>query len=205
MAAAVESTATPGLSDLHRKVLRGEPFAKDEICCRLLPILKGRLKRLGSGCEPDCFDSAVVDALMVYLRRPDAYDATRGVLEDWLLKIAFNKLRDHARRARRWQRRERPLTETHEQSPAPSGPGDGHEASETQESGIHSLLSIACNEQERFFLCAKLAGVRSTETLAEILGLRELTVPVQRAAVKRTWDRLRKRALRCGRESHLRT
>jgi len=181
---------------LHERVLNGHLGAFDELASVLLPILRSTVRQMTRELDTEVVDDAAEHALLVYVGNPTAYEPDRSSLVHWLAVIAKNKVRDLQRERERWRRLVGGAGDWIE--PAAPPPTLYDESPEgTSIPVLRGLaLSVAHDPREHAFIVAKLAGERRSAPLADILGVGNYPVPVQRRIVKRIWDCLRARMLR---------
>jgi RNA polymerase sigma-70 factor (ECF subfamily) len=181
---------------LHERVLAGDPIAPaDTFEVFMDPLVLALCSDLSCG-EDDAHDGAI-DALFAYLDDASRYDRGRGRLSTYLMNIAKKRVIDRLRSRRSAGRREGAFAEA-----VVLRLPDPKERMETDVEGRQLWQKVAeevPDERDRRVLELVLAGERSTDVLAQALGLSGLAPDDQRRAVKQNRDRLMKVLERLGR------
>ncbi|WNG18281.1 sigma-70 family RNA polymerase sigma factor [Cystobacter fuscus] len=185
--------------DLHRRALRRDPVTLSDLygffAQQITQFLRDDL-----GCEEYAADNAIFDTFLAYVEQPERYDPQKGRLLSYLTLAAKCQVRDRRRSEISTARREREfgrVVELWRRTPK--------EEMENLVEAIRALERIVKrgqlkDERDVAFLGLILRGERSTERLAEVLGLGSLPLEQMRRAVKRHRDRLMKILERFGKE-----
>lgn len=184
---------------LHERVLQRDPVAPTDVFMtymdRIVRILMRRL-----GCDEDAAHDSTVEVIFTYIHKPARYDPGKGRLFSYLMQAARHRVVDKRRSSDARIRREQSSGRGVEDQPwAPK---------EILENFVEARLAMKRlvergylkNERDGDALLLILSGERSTERLAESLGLSSLPREEQRRAVKRHRDRLMKVLERFGKE-----
>jgi RNA polymerase sigma-70 factor (ECF subfamily) len=183
---------------LHARMLAGEPTAPSEVAQRYLePLIAQLARRHPNLPDPHLVESAVDDALLSYLMRPDQFDPRRLSLERYLRMSAhgdlLNALRAHAARLNPQRQRvalDDALAEQEVESPLDLTVEEQAAISQSPVWGrLHELVPDAVDYT---MVLLMMDGERSTEAYADALGLGALPADDKAAEVKRHKDRLRK-------------
>lgn len=180
---------------LHSRVLAEDPVASADAFQLMVEPLAAILQR-NLGCTPDeAYDSAV-DALFAYLSSPAEFDPGRARLCTFLADIARKRAIDRLRARGSRQKREEDFGGVVELRP--SAPNEQMET-RAEVAKLWSKVEEALPaDADRQALRLILDGERSTEALAEALGLPSMAPADQRREVKRHRDRLLKALERLG-------
>ncbi|SRR6266545_5591149 len=180
---------------LHARVLAEDPVASADAFQLLVEPLAAVLQH-NPGCTPDeAYDSAV-DALFAYLDAPAAFDPARARLCTFLANIARKRAIDRLRARGSRQKREEDFHGVVElRSLAPNEEMEARVEVAELWSKVEQALP---GDADRQALRLILDGERSTDVLADALGLASMAPAEQRGAVKRHRDRLLKALERLG-------
>lgn len=178
------------LAELHARLITGDLGAADEICRLMHPVLSTGLRRWAFSRDPHEICTAVNDALVSYLKNPGLFDPHRGPLENLLLTIALNRLRDLRRRVRRRAQRE---LSTGVDLSLLAGTEIQTSASEIDLEEL--VVAYARDPVEGAFLRARLAGASLAEQAAA-LGAGDVPANMQRLMVYRATERIARRTRR---------
>lgn len=176
-------------ADLHERVLAADPVASVDVFSALMTPLMAVLRRDLQCDEDQAWDSAI-DAVFEYLEAPSVYNAHRGRLSTFVTQVAKRRAIDRIRARSAESRREKEFgTLVELRTPAPK-----EEMERTLEAQQlwKKVEEVIGDQRDRRALALILDGERSTEALAEVLGLDHLSVPDRRREVKRHRDRLMK-------------
>ncbi|GBD14702.1 hypothetical protein HRbin25_00583 [bacterium HR25] len=189
----------PG-EELHRRLLAADPTAPSEVFHHFHGPLTRRLRARFPQADEDTVHDAVVEAIMSYVKNPSRFDPGRSSLLTYLTMVArgdlLNALAKEARRQRRLVSLESVAQGGQPGNIMVDAPGDGPEGSLEASRSLRYLLEHLPDPTDRQVLGLMLRGERRTEPYARVLGLGDLSLPQQRAAVKRHKDRLKKRMRR---------
>ena len=203
----------------HERLLAGESVASEELAVLLLMPLVERLERRWPGwAHTEMLYDTAVDVFLDYVAAPERYDLERKALLGWLEFTAHRDLINRYRSTR--QRRsieltpassigdpERPATElppgANPIGLARVGP-DPANAERLDALGVWSRIRRAFpDERERELVWACwVEGERSSERLAEILGVDHLPVEQRRRRVKDVRELAKRKLRRMGLIDH---
>src|ERR1051326_2463062 len=88
-------------AEIFRTLLSGDPTAPARLVDAALGPLTSVLRRQNPALPRDMIEDAAIDALLVVIERPEAYQPDRGSLLNYLLRIARHKLIDAWRAVQR--------------------------------------------------------------------------------------------------------
>jgi RNA polymerase sigma-70 factor (ECF subfamily) len=180
---------------LHQRVLTADPIAPADLFAQLVEPLM-RAIRHDLGCNAECARDSAIDALFDYLNSPAAYKPERGRLCTFLVQVAKHKAIDRIRARSAEARRESEFgSVVAVREPAPNE--EMERSAEAQELW-QRIEQLVRDDRDRLALALILDGERSTETLAEALGIQGLTPLERQREVKRHRDRLMKTLERLG-------
>jgi RNA polymerase sigma-70 factor (ECF subfamily) len=179
------------LNRLHQANLRGEPTATAEIFSLAFERLRTHLKIAVPGADSDHVSDACTDAILAYLRRPNAFDPAKSSLWTFLCVIAARRLSDLRRSAGRRQHGEDSMRRFELLVP-PSNNLTGEDRHFAREIEANYLSEIAHDERELRVLELLCCDVRETEPYAAVLGL-DNSDPGMAREVKRVKDKLKAR------------
>jgi DNA-directed RNA polymerase specialized sigma24 family protein len=189
-----EPTDRLALLERHARVLAGDSVARTQVSEVLFELLRRRLRAVKRVGDPHAVDTAAEDAVLIYLRRPSAYDQRRGDLVAWLLRIAVNRLRDIDRSRRRRSVHEVEVGVDLAGLGIPvSGGGDADDEPLWIARYRQAILVAARTPEERSVVQARLAGAGRPAEL-QALGLDHLPPGRARARLNQIWQNLRRRA-----------
>jgi RNA polymerase sigma factor (sigma-70 family) len=187
--------------DLHQRLRNAEPTATaDFFRAYLQPLLEWTGRRYPR-LDVHLCESAVHDAVLNYVRRPETYRPERSDLAAYLRMAVRGDLRNLLHREQR-HHRHRVRWELVEEADAAGNVQRRHENPalhiEAEEEGLRQQTLVRavvdrCTEPERRVLDLMLAGERRTPVYAEVLGLGGATAEQQERGVKTVKDRLKKR------------
>ncbi|ATB40439.1 hypothetical protein CYFUS_005888 [Cystobacter fuscus] len=185
--------------ELHRRALQRDPVILTDLfeffAQQITRFLRDDLR-----CGKDAADDAIFDTLLAYVKQPDRYDPQKARLITYLTRAAKHQAWDRSRSEKSAARREREFgraVELWRRTPK--------EEMENFVEAIRALDRLVerghlKDERDVAFLRLFLSGERSTERLAEVLGLGSSPLEQKRRAVKRHRDRLMKILERFGKE-----
>lgn len=182
-------------STLHQRVLAADPIAPADLFAHLVEPLMNAVRR-DLKCDSENARDSAIDALFEYLHSPRAYNPERGRLCTFLTQVAKHKALDRIRARSAEARREHEfgtLVEVRE-----SAPNEKMERSAEAQRLWHRIQQVVQDERDRLALALILDGERSTDALADALGIQADTQPERQRAVKRHRDRLIKTLDRLG-------
>lgn len=176
-------------STLHQRVLAGDPVAPADLFAHFVEPLMSVIRH-DLRCDADCAMDSSIDAVFDYIRLPSAYNPDRGRLCTFLTNIAKHKAVDRIRARSAEARREHEfsaLVEVRE-----SAPNEKMERSAEAQKLWRKIEQVVQNERDRLALALILDGERSTDVIADALGMHGGTQLERQRAVKRHRDRLLK-------------
>ena len=182
-------------SALCRRILAGDPVAPADLFAHFVEPLMSAIRH-DLRCDAENARDSSIDALFDYLHSPSAYSPNRGRLCTFLTQIAKHKAVDRIRARSAEVRREQEfssLVEVRE-----SAPNDKMERSVEAGKLWRMIEQVIEDEQDRLAIALILDGERSTEALANTLGIQAATPLERRREVKRHRDRLMKIVERLG-------
>jgi RNA polymerase sigma-70 factor (ECF subfamily) len=182
-------------STLHQRILASDPVGPADLFAHFVEPLMSALRH-DLRCDSENARDSSIDALFDYLRSPTAYDPNRGRLCTFLTQIAKHKAVDRIRSRSAEVRREQEFSSFVEVRE--SAPNEKMERSVEAGKLWGKIEQVVENEQDRLALALILDGERSTEALAEALGIEATTALERQRAVKRHRDRLMKILERLG-------
>lgn len=196
------------LSTLHQRLLAGDPVAPAEFAEHTVTPLAELLRTLNQGLrDRSMADEAATDAVLDFVKSPQAFDPTRSSVWGFLELAAKRNL---ANLRLKEQRQRGKISRFHDvalHDPA---------RKKVQDSPLASLVASEANAEDQKRLSAEVAdlkpeeaqvfrlmreGVRETAEYARALGIVDRPHGEQRAIVKQIKDRLLKRMKRSLRET----
>jgi RNA polymerase sigma-70 factor (ECF subfamily) len=186
--------------ELHQMALRKDRFALLELLKAFMDPIVGFLMS-DMKCARQTAEDVVVDVLCDYVEEPSRYDPHKGRLISYLTRAAKHHLWDQHRSETARVRRNQEfgqLVELWKRSPK-----EEMENSVEANRLVERLIQrgVLKDEKDVAALRLILCGERSTEKLAEVLGLSALPLERMRREVKRHRDRLMKILERFGKEN----
>jgi RNA polymerase sigma-70 factor, ECF subfamily len=173
-----ESSPVDTLSHVMDRYARGEDRAFDELYRLGAPRVRGFLLRL-------CGDLALADDLMqetfIRVHRARASFAMGAAALPWMLAIARNALRDHARRAQvrpSTRSADRAEAEPYQSEAPPDGRGDEVLAGHEMLAVVRGVLQELPVVQREAFVLLRFEGLSVSEA-AQVLGATEGAVKVR--------------------------
>ena len=175
---------------LHERVVACDEAATERLVRILLQSVPPQLRRTFTKAPHDFVATAVVDAILEYLRHPPRFDPARGVPLDRFVKyIASRNLLTLLRAEERRRIRETECGQRVE-------PAIGFDSLADPIDLLRERLLAVTPADEQSALVLWLDGERQTPPIAEALGCASLAPPEQVQEVKRFKDRIRNRARR---------
>ena len=172
---------------LHQRVLAGDPVAPADLFAHFVEPLMSAIQH-DLRCDHENARDSSIEALFDYLRSPSIYSPDRGRLCTFLTQIAKHKAVDRIRARSAEARREQEfssLVEVRE-----SAPNERMERSAEAQKLWQKIEQVVQDERDRLALALILDGERSTDALAETLGIKAETPLERQRAVKRHRERL---------------
>jgi Tol biopolymer transport system component/DNA-directed RNA polymerase specialized sigma24 family protein len=175
----------------HNRLLSGDKHAITEISELFFPLLIKRLKRgFNNLRDPQYIETAVVDVLIKYFRRPQRFDPDKGSLIGYLYKGAYRNVLTHLKQEHRRNEFYRVIPEQELKSVA----GNHNPESQLLEKEsplIRKGQELMSDPKDREILELMMQGVRETSEYAKVLGILNLSAVEQAIVVKRHKDRLK--------------
>lgn len=167
-------------------MLTGDVTAPARVAEFYLPILSRKLSAQSKSVHPNMVDTAVVDTLLSYLKKPQSFNPAKLSLEKFLFMSAKrdlkNLLASRSKEVERWGFKENVELE---------GPA-AEQVREKPDETRARILNVVTNETDKQIVALMADGVRDTKAYAGVLGIRHLPQSEQTKAVKRHKDRLMK-------------
>lgn len=179
-------------SQVHSRLVSGNVTAPAELYKALFPPLVSWLGSKGRTSDRDLILDAATDALLGYLKRPNAWDATKATLVSYLCMAADRDLLNLLKKSTRRQRYEILKSDVEDAEDERNVVLDDNEAKRSVRDALAAVHSHIKSEQDLQFVTLMLSGERSTEKFAAILGIENETIEKKTRAVKRHKDRLKK-------------
>jgi len=180
---------------LHERVLATDPVAPVDVFTAFVDPLVAAVQR-DLRCDPDTARDSAIDAVFEYLGSPSTYQQAKGRLSTLLAQITKRRATDRIRSRSAEARREQEFGAIVElRAPAPKE--EMERAVEARELWQKVEQAVE-DDRDRAALALILDGERSTEALAEALGIQGLSQLERQRQVKRHRDRLVKTLERLG-------
>ncbi len=194
-------------AQLHQRVLDGEvtPFA--ELCEQALPHLLTFVQSHFPQIDSHLQESTVIDCLLDYQAHPEQYDSTQLGLFSYLRMAVRGDILNAIDSQMRQQRRLEDIADPQVQQRIPvanpavdTGPLDDWLQTHTSlpRQDVLRILYSELDEADRPLLLLMLDGVRDSTEFAQAMGIADQDLIIQRQAVKRAKDRIKKQMQRIG-------
>jgi RNA polymerase sigma-70 factor (ECF subfamily) len=180
---------------LHERVMAADPIAPADLFAQFTEPLMSAIRH-DLRCDAEIARDSAIDALFDYLRSPSAYKRDKGRLCTFLTQAAKHKAIDRVRARAAEARRDQEFTSIVELQQL--APNEEMERSAEAQELWRKIEQVVQDDQDRTAVALILDGERSTDALAEALGIRGLTPLERRRTVKRHRDRLMKTLERLG-------
>lgn len=180
---------------LHHRVMSSDPVASSDVFAAFMDPLIAIVVRDLQADDDAAWDSAI-DAVFGYLNEPSAYDPSRGRLGTFLAQLAKRRAIDRFRSRAAEIRREQEIAASVELRA--TAPNEEMERRVEAQLTWERLKQVVPDEHDRAALVLMLEGERSTEILAQALGIEGLSDMERKREVKRHRDRLMKAIERLG-------
>jgi len=202
--------ATSDELDLHRRLLAGDETASADAVARLFGPLVLHLKfRFPDIARYDAalVQSAALEALLGYIRRPDRFQPETRTLLGFLKMAAEGDLKNA------WKTAHRHFETSSLESLVELGALPRNKEMEAREDPAHTVdailaedlhakaLALLANDVDRRLGVLILDGVRETSDYAAVLGIADLPEKDQETLVKRAKDRIKATWRRSGLEN----
>lgn len=178
--------------DAHRRLVGEDPTASAELYKAIFSPLVGWLRVKGRTTDKELIRDAATDALVDYIKHPDKWNPERATLVSYICMAADRDLLNALQKVQRIRKHEVLSADVEDEVfdrnvlPENEGPADAID-------GVLSALERqVTSETDRRFLALILEGERSTDTFAEVLGIRNLSKQEKARTVKQHKDRLKK-------------
>ncbi len=199
--------------DIHARLLMDDPVAPSELAEAFLDLLVGWLQAHNRGIDPHICATAAEDAILALIKNPQSYNPDRQSVEAYLRMSAKGDLKNALRAESRHRLRRADLSAVELSTVGRKSLWEHTDPAlvverRADEEVVEEALAPApvlesvrarLTSQEARVLELMREGERRTEVYSEALGIRHLPLPSQRAEVKRTKDRLKRRLERSGR------
>jgi RNA polymerase sigma-70 factor, ECF subfamily len=187
-------------TEIHARLLSGDPTAPAELVNRVLDPLSGQLnKKYSKLVVPELITDAVVDALVSYIKNPTQFDQKKRGLFGFLVMSADGDFKNALEKLKRRSRKEISLDDVEVDRLGGNNAVDDSSLITVESRKVAKRLdNIFKDQRDRKLVNLIIAGVRSTADFAKILDLHDLSVQEQRREVKRHKDRIIKRLKRFG-------
>lgn len=189
----------------HQRIVAGDVTAFAELCEQALPHLVSFARAQFPQVDPHIQESAVIDCLLSYQSAPDRYDHEQLSLLSYLRMAVRGDMLNALTKQKRYDQHladmDDPLVE---QQLALQASRNEMEAldnwlqahTQTQRQDVLRAMYQALAQADREILLLMLDGVRETSQFAGVLGVTDQDILVQRQAVKRAKDRIKKQLQR---------
>ncbi len=188
-------------SQQHQRILNGDVTAFAELCEQALPHLINFLQSAFPQADAHMQESVVIDCLLDYQARADQYDPTQLGLFSYLRMAVrgdiLNAIDSQKRRQRRLVDIDDPQIEP-QIAATDTGPLDDwlQKHTSVRRQDVLRALYSELDEADRPLLLLMLEGVRDTQEFALAMGIGDQDIIIQRQAVKRAKDRIKKQMQR---------
>jgi RNA polymerase sigma-70 factor (ECF subfamily) len=185
--------------ELHDRALQKHPLILVDLLQSFADQIVGFVRH-DLKCDEETAYDAVIDVLYAYVTTPNRYDPRRGRLVSYLTKAAKHRVQDRLKSGASRTQREQNYASGFELRLMP--PKDILENSVEASRAMDRLIEQKYLKDERDIATLRLIlmGERSTEKLAQALGLDTSSQEQMRREVKRHRDRLMKILERFGKE-----
>ena len=187
---------------LHQRLISGDRTVSAEIAELYLPILTNRLsKRFPATDGIHIIDTAVIDAILSYLQRPEQYRPEGMNLENYLFKSAWGDLLNALDSENRYRHiRLGEIVELEdgdlEYIIEPQSTDNVEEEVMINLDGLwQKLQTLFPDAIDQLVLSLMMTGERDTEIFADAMEISHLSVEEKRQAVKRDKDRIKESSI----------
>lgn len=189
----------------HQRILHGDVTAFAELCEQALPHLLHFVQTYFPQADAHIQQSTVIDCLLEYQAAADRYDPAQLGLFSYLRMAVRGDILNAIDSQKRHQRRLVDIADPQVQQHIPktygvsdTGPLDEwlqiHTSVKKQD--VLRALYSELDEADRPLLLLMLEGIRDTSQFAAAMGLEDQDILIQRQAVKRAKDRIKKQMQR---------
>jgi RNA polymerase sigma-70 factor (ECF subfamily) len=179
-------------SEAHSRLVSGNVTAPAELYKALYAPLVGWLSSKGRTAERDLILDAATDALVAYLKRPEAWDGTKATLISYLCMAADRDLLNLLKKSSRRQRYEVLKSDVEDMGNERNVVLDDKEIKKSVQDALATVQSNIKSKRDLELVTLMLSGERSTEKFAAILGIENETAGKKAKVVKQHKDRLKK-------------
>jgi len=185
------------LLELHRRLLRGDRTASEEVASLLLIPLINQISRRFPFTDKQIVADGVTDAILDYCGKPRKFITTLGVPLDGFIHMAARKnvsnlLRGETRRkAREGKYAQAGWESSVELSRSAGNLLQKEKKIRTHRSQVEAMTILKDRKDQRIYEL-RLQGERHTHVFARILEIDHLPTTVQRQKVKQAKDRIDK-------------
>lgn len=180
---------------LHERVLAADPVASADVFAAFVDPLVAAIQR-DLRCDSDTARDSAIDAIFEYLGAPSSYQPSKGRLSTFLAHITKRRATDRIRARSAEARRKQEFGSVVELRA--SAPKEEMERAVVARELWHKVEQALKDDGDRAAVALILDGERSTEALAEALGIHGLPQLERQREVKRHRDRLVKVLERLG-------
>jgi hypothetical protein len=189
----------------HQRILRNDAIAFAELSELALPHLVSFLKATFPQSESALTEMVAIDCLLAYQARPNQYDPSQLTLFAYFRMAARRDVLNAIDKKTRHEQRLFDIDDPAIQSQLPEQDIIGETFDEWLQDYTHlsrqeilDAFEAELEATDRQLLSLMLNGVRDTGAYAEVMGIADQTLSVQRREVKRAKDRLTKKLQRFG-------
>jgi DNA-directed RNA polymerase specialized sigma24 family protein len=190
----------------HQRILSGNVTAFAELCEQALPHLLHFLQSAYPQADAHLQESVVIDCLLDYQAHPHRYDPDQLDLFAYLRMAVRGDVLNALDSEKRRQRRLVDVADPQVQQQILASAADDVELldewlqthTSVKRQDVLRALYKELDEADRPLLMLMLEGVRETAVFAEAMGIADQDILLQRQAVKRAKDRIKKQMQRLG-------
>jgi RNA polymerase sigma-70 factor (ECF subfamily) len=185
---------------LHNRLLAGELTASAEIADKYLDGIVHYLEQKHPNIpDPHLVETAAIDAVLNYLRRPQQYDPSKASLDHYLRLSARGDLQNLIDQRRRRENAPKAMQVVELDAPSSEYTVEDERTLSVEEQALSlasplwkRLFELVPDGRDMEIVLLMMENVRSTEDYAVVLGIEHLSPTDQAADVKRHKDRLKK-------------
>ncbi len=192
-------------TEQHQRIMAGDVTAFAELCEQALPHLLSFVRAQFPQVHPHVQESIIIDCLLSYSAAPDQYDSQQLSLLSYLRMAVRGDMLNALQKQKRYEQRladlDDPVVEQQLAQQADSGALNALDdwlQTHTQmpRQDVLRAMYQELAHADRAILLLMLDGVRDTARFAAVLGVANKDILVQRQAVKRAKDRIKKQLQR---------
>jgi RNA polymerase sigma-70 factor (ECF subfamily) len=194
--------------DIHRRLMDEDPVAPSELAENLMDYLFNILsKKYHWINDPGIISDAVTDALIGYVKKPQNFNPNKRKLLGYLVMVAERDLIDILRKSQKHSHLKKSLSDVElrgfDSNTLLKDESEQLILDHIEKKDLKEELCKIFNDHMDLRLVEMmLAGERSTDRFAEVLGVCNLSDKEKRKHVKRHKDRVKKKIERCGVRFH---